>query len=152
MAQNATNGINETRLTITNVIRENPIPTALLGVSLGWLFWSARQQRTFAEPAAGFDATESVSERTDKIVDQVKETGDGLGKRAQNVAGKVAEGTRNGTRRVQEQFFESPLAIGTATLAAGLAAGMVVPATRRESEWVGDVRDRLVDRVRNVAP
>ena len=81
----------------------------------------------------------------------MKERAGDLGGRAQNAAGRVAEKTRNGTRRVQEQFFESPLAIGTATLAVGLATGLAVPATRKESELVGDARDRLVDRVRNVA-
>jgi hypothetical protein len=184
MAQNATNRMNETRLTITNVIRENPIPAAMLGVSLGWLFWSVRQQRTLgasspyagqelerdrsdvtageyvrdtelsdtlAEPGADFDATKSVSERTGKIVDNVKSTGSKLGERAKNVAAKVAEKTRAGTRNVQDQFFESPLALGTATLAVGLATGLAVPASRKEVELVGDVRDRLVDRVRNVA-
>jgi hypothetical protein len=182
MAQNAPNRINETRLTVANVIRENPIPAAMLGVSLGWLFWSVRQQRTFGassryaqqlerdrsemtageyvpdtelestfvEPRAGVDA-ERVSQQAGKLVDNVKATGSKLGEKAKNAAGKVAEKTRNGSRRVQEQFFESPIAIGTATLAAGLATGLVMPATRRESELVGDVRDRLVDRVRNVA-
>jgi hypothetical protein len=44
MAQNAADRVNETRLTITNTIRENPIPAALVGVGLGWLIFSARQQ------------------------------------------------------------------------------------------------------------
>jgi hypothetical protein len=184
MAQNATNRITEPGFKITNVIRENPIPAAMLGVSLGWLVWSVRQQRTFGESSryagqplerdrsdvtageyapdtdlesnfvesgAGFDAKERVSERAGQIADKVKATGNKLGERAKNAAGKVAEKTRAGTRNVQEQFFESPLAIGTATLAAGLATGLMVPATRRESELVGDVRDRLVDRVQNLA-
>jgi hypothetical protein len=81
----------------------------------------------------------------------VKETAGQLADRAQNVAGNVAQQTRTQTRRVQEQFTENPLAIGTATLALGLAAGLSVPATRKEAELVGDARDRLVDRVRNVA-
>jgi gas vesicle protein len=183
MAQNAANRVNDARQIITNTIRENPIPAALVGVGLGWLIWSGRQQASFsgsarytgrsarsrselsaegyaagtefsgeyAEPSGAFGAGERVSERVGAIGESVKETAGELADRAQNVAGTVAERTRTQTRRVQEQFFENPLALGTATLALGLATGLAVPATRREAELVGDARDRLVDRVRNVA-
>ena len=183
MAQSAVDRVSETRRTFTNVVRENPIPAAMVGVGLGWLIWSGRQQGGFAgssryagrarrglsdvslggsaggtefngpyaEPSAAFAASERVAERGGGIGENVKETAGELVDRAQNVAGTVAEQTRTQTRRVQEQFYENPLAIGTATLALGLAAGLAVPATRKEAELVGDARDRLVDRVRNVA-
>ena len=181
MAQNAVDRVNDTRRTFTNAIRENPIPAAMVGIGLGWLMWSSRQQgaagprytggaergrsnvsaRSFtggtefsgpyAEPSAAFAAGEGVTGRGGGIGESVKETAGELVDRAQNVAGAVAEQTRTQTRRVQDQFYENPLAIGTATLALGLAAGLAVPATRQEAELVGDARDRLVDRVRNVA-
>src|SRR5918992_2377707 len=66
MAQNAPNRINETRLTIKNVIRENPIPAAMLGVSLGWLFWSARQQRMFG-PSSRYAGQQLDRDRSEVI-------------------------------------------------------------------------------------
>jgi hypothetical protein len=176
MAQNAADRVTETRRTITNIVRENPIPAAMVGVGLGWLIWSGRQQGMYggstryssrsvrgrsdlsargyaggtelsgryAEPSAGFEQAGGIGET-------VKETAGDLADRAQDVAGTVADQTRVQTRRVQEQFYQNPLAIGTATLALGLATGLAAPATRKEAELVGDARDRLVDRVRNVA-
>lgn len=38
--------INEARRTITDTIRENPIPAAMAGVGLGWLIYNATQQGT----------------------------------------------------------------------------------------------------------
>jgi hypothetical protein len=182
MAQKAADRVSETRQTITNTVRENPIPAAMVGIGLGWLIWSGRQQGAFgsrsryagrvergrsdvpagyaegtefsgpyAEPSAAYGAAEGAFERAAGIGENVKEKAGELADRAQNVAGTVAEQTRTQTRRVQEQFYENPLAIGTATLALGLAAGLAAPPTRREAQLVGDARDKLVDRVRNVA-
>jgi hypothetical protein len=183
MAQNVVDRAQETRRTFANTIRENPIPSAMVGIGLGWLVWNARQQgpygsrsryagRTgqvrsdlsasgyaggtefsgqYAEPSAAYGAAEGAFERPGGIGENVKEKAGELADRAQNVAGTVAEQTRTQTRRVQEQFYQNPLAIGTATLALGLAAGLAAPATRREAQLVGDARDKLVDRVRNVA-
>jgi hypothetical protein len=63
----------------------------------------------------------------------------------------VAQQARVQTDRIEDQFYENPLAIAAATLALGMAAGLAVPATRTEVELVGEARDKLVDRVRNVA-
>jgi hypothetical protein len=183
MAQNVVDRAQDTRRTLTNTIRENPIPAAMVGIGLGWLVWSARQQGApggrsryagrvergrsdltasgyaggtefsgpYAEPSAAYGAAEGSFERAGDIGENVKEKAGELADRAQSVAGTVAEQTRTQTRRVREQFYENPLAIGTATLALGLAAGLAAPATRREAQLVGDARDKLVDRVRNVA-
>jgi hypothetical protein len=179
MAQSAVDRVSETRRTFTNVVRDNPIPAAMVGIGLGWLIWNGRQQgapgtssRYSGRPGRGLsdvslggrsESTEfsgpysepsaafAASERGGGIGESVKETAGELADRAQNVAGTVAEQTRTQSRRVQEQFYQNPLAIGTATLALGLAAGLAVPATRKEAELVGDARDKLVDRVRNVA-
>ncbi len=44
MAHQAVDRVNETRRTFTNTIRENPIPAAMVGIGLGWLFFNQRQQ------------------------------------------------------------------------------------------------------------
>ena len=46
---------------------------------------------------------------------------------------------------------ESPLALGAVAVALGTAIGLAVPATRRENEWMGETRDKLVDRAQSVA-
>lgn len=68
---------------------------------------------------------------------------------AQDVAGAVADRTRRGARRVEDTFYENPLAIGAVSLALGLAAGLAAPPTDREVQLMGNARDRLVDRVKD---
>ncbi len=44
MAHNAADRVKETRRTITETVRENPIPAALAGIGLGWLYLNSRKQ------------------------------------------------------------------------------------------------------------
>jgi gas vesicle protein len=68
---------------------------------------------------------------------------------AQDVAEAVADRTRRGARRVEDTFYENPLAIGAVSLALGLAAGLAAPPTEREVQLMGNARDRVVDRVKD---
>lgn len=68
---------------------------------------------------------------------------------AQDVAGAVADRTRRGARRVEDTFYENPLAIGAVSLALGLAAGLAAPPTDKEVQLMGGARDRLVDQVKD---
>ena len=49
-----------------------------------------------------------------------------------------------------ETMEESPLAMGAAALAIGVVAGLMIPSTRKEDEMMGETRDRLMDRAREV--
>src|ERR671939_285741 len=44
MAQSTADRVSQTRRTITDTVRENPIPAAMIGIGLGWLIWSGRAQ------------------------------------------------------------------------------------------------------------
>src|ERR687886_211968 len=44
MAHSAVDRVNDTRRTITDTIRDNPIPAALVGVGLGWLIYNGTRQ------------------------------------------------------------------------------------------------------------
>jgi hypothetical protein len=49
---------------------------------------------------------------------------------------------------VETKYEESPMGIGAVALALGLAIGLSVPGTRKETELMGDARDRLLDKTR----
>jgi ElaB/YqjD/DUF883 family membrane-anchored ribosome-binding protein len=97
------------------------------------------------------DVVDSVKQKTSELAEQTQETASRIGERAQDLAGRVADQTRTQTRRVESAFQDNPLVIGAAALALGLAAGLAIPSTEREAELVGDTRDQLVDRVRDMA-
>lgn len=92
----------------------------------------------------------SVRDAAGNLGDTVKDAAGDLTDRAQDVAGSVAQGTRAGTRRVEDAFYENPLLTGAVTLALGLAAGLAAPRTHPEVALMGDARDELGDRVRGV--
>jgi hypothetical protein len=50
---------------------------------------------------------------------------------------------------LRELIERRPLAVGVASLAAGLLAGLALPATRREDELLGDTRDELLESARD---
>ena len=206
MAHNAADRVQDTRDTIMDTIRENPIPAAMAAIGLGWLFVNARKQSDarlsagygygtggylgrsasgaqaygeypgypYGSGASGFadqrysagseqgGVMDSARERVSQVGHQVQDTAGNVAHRAQEVAGnvadraqeaasQVAQKTRYQARRVEDRFYESPLAVGAATLALGLAAGLAIPASDREVALMGDARDRLVDRAKEVA-
>jgi len=105
--------------------------------------------------AEGAESDESkmdrVRERASELGERVHDTAEHVGERAHEMADTVAEETRHQAERVESQFYENPLAIGAATLALGVAAGLAVPRTQKEAELMGGARDKLVDRAREVA-
>lgn len=210
MAQNAANRVNETRMTIADTVRENPIPAAMVGIGLGWLFMNRRQGGASHDAdarysggvrygasaggargaygsyggyggagsgGAGYAGTEryagsgsgeesgaldrardavgdlghTVRDTAGQLADRAQDVAGSVAHRAQDMASTVADQTRTQARRVEDRFYESPLAVGAATLALGLAAGLSLPATHAEVELMGDARDRIVDRAKDVA-
>ncbi len=97
------------------------------------------------------DMMGSVKDKTSELADRTQRTVGDLEDRAQDMAGRVADQTRVQGRRLQGAFQDNPLVIGAAALALGLAAGLAIPATEKEAELVGETRDHLVDKVRDVA-
>lgn len=93
-------------------------------------------------------AVQKVRNTGERVVERARATGDRLTSRADDVSYRVREGARTTARRVENQFEESPIGIGAVALAMGLAIGLSVPATRKETELMGDARDKLVDKTR----
>lgn len=213
MAENAAERVNETRTSIMERVRDNPIPAAMVGIGLGWLFMNGRKQNSSSSTQysgsksqsrnqgygsgsyqgsgsgygrnvygssyqggysgdTGEGTVDHLRDRAGELGQTVKDTAGNLADKAQGVAGTIADRTqnvasslvdhtqdmassiaqtsRNQTRRVEDLFQEAPLVAGVATLALGLAAGLALPSTRKESELMGDARDHFVDHAREV--
>ena len=104
---------------------------------------------------AGWNAGEEgtvdrAPDQAAELSDRAQQTASDLAGREQGVAGNVAHETSHQARRVEDQFYENPLAIGAAALTLGMAAGLAIPGTRKESELMGGARDRLADKTREV--
>jgi len=84
------------------------------------------------------DLTDKVKEQASGLTDKVKEQASDLGDR-------VHEGTRKAKLSFWQLLEERPLVVGAATLAVGLLAGLSIPSTDVEDEFMGETRDQLFD-------
>jgi len=100
------------------------------------------------------DAAGTVRERASDLSHRTRERASELGDRTREKATELGYRTRYQARRAQVGFWEmmeeNPLAVGVATLALGVLAGLSLPSTRREDELLGETRDKLVDRIEEV--
>ena len=182
-----------------DTIKDNPIPSVLAGLSVGWLIAKGssgssrdryegdryvrayprgeryyeredygrepsyagqrggayRQERYYDEPE-GYgeyesgryeeegDEGSSARERAGEAVSGAQETARRYGRQAQH-------GARRAAHRSEEMMEDNPLAVGAATLALGAFAGLLLPGTRKEDEWMGETRDRVVHQAQSAA-
>jgi ElaB/YqjD/DUF883 family membrane-anchored ribosome-binding protein len=99
---------------------------------------------------AASTAKEAVTGARERVVDA---TG-AARERASELSWQARERARYQARQAQMGFWQSmeerPLAIGAAALALGVVAGLLVPSTRKEDELMGETRDRLMERAKEV--
>lgn len=216
MARNAVDRVDDTRHSIMDSIRDNPIPAAMVGLGLGWLFINGRRDDRdgrrrhlndrYSTPDLGYSGTtihsagmdmhtgmyqrdggglresardmgNTIRERTEDIshraqdrvtdlasegreqarhlIDRAHETIDTGTNRARTMASDLVSTTRRDAHLFEDRFDETmretPLAIGAAAVALGMAVGFSAPPTRREAELMGGRRDELLDRAREAA-
>jgi ElaB/YqjD/DUF883 family membrane-anchored ribosome-binding protein len=71
-----------------------------------------------------------------------------LGHRANELGHHARERFDHAENSALDFANENPLAVGAAALAVGVGVGLLLPPTRREDEFLGEARDRLVGEVR----
>jgi ElaB/YqjD/DUF883 family membrane-anchored ribosome-binding protein/gas vesicle protein len=159
MAQQTADMVSDAQRSLVQSVRENPVPVAMVGIGLGWMILNASNRKKQMGSNSQYDrarnkasdVVDSMKQKTSELADQTQRKASEMSERAEEMAGRVADQTRMQTRRVERAFQDNPLVIGAAALALGLAAGLAIPSTEKEAELVGDTRDELVDKVRDVA-
>ncbi|HUE95345.1 MAG TPA: DUF3618 domain-containing protein [Longimicrobiaceae bacterium] len=95
------------------------------------------------------DVAHDVRDTARDMADRAQDTFETAGRRARSMANDFTRDTRRGAHRVEDRFEEaiqtSPLAVGAAAVALGMAVGLSAPATRREVGLIGSRRDELMD-------
>lgn len=85
----------------------------------------------------------------DTVVSGARTAGDKIASGTSQVGHAIADKARAGGQRVGETFEQNPMVLGAVAAAVGLAIGMTLPATERESRLMGSKRDELVDKARD---
>jgi len=105
------------------------------------------------------DAVSGAGERARGVMadagDRAKHVVDDMGTRTRQYANRASSQVGDATRKAGTQLSywmdRNPLAVGAAAMVLGAAVGMALPESRREQQFMGDARDRLVDRAQNLA-
>ena len=179
---------------LLRVVREHPLPAAVIGLGVGWLLversrsldknfdgysefdfeedWDSEPSRlatvrekvkdvasSAREAVSG--AADTVGEKASHLKDEALDLGHkakdqalGLGHKAKDQAGQLKRKAKTQVRRARTGFWqtmeENPLLVGAATLALGVIAGLAIPSTDVEDEWMGETRDQLLDQAKEL--
>lgn len=148
----------EAAQTVAETVRDNPWPAVLVGAGLGYLLY-----RTFGERRHDWEASwNNRAYEYDQPLEEsygsygsygeerrtlVRRAADKVGRQASSL-GRQASSAMSRTGRMVR---DNPLGFGIAAMAVGAAVGLSAPATETENEWLGETRDKVVDRAREAA-
>lgn len=131
----ASTAAKRTRQTIAPMaqrIGQNPWPAVLIGAGLTWLIVDSTRGR-------GLPQSPSRERRSE-----------GAGQSSQS-SRRPMRMMQTAQTRVERIVRERPLVAGAAALGIGAAVSMMLPKTEREDELLGETRDAMVDRAKDVA-
>lgn len=161
---------------LSQAVRENPVPAALAVASLGWLFYCAatRSRSDYSSRAARYsshadqhfrkpkevlrstrqkleEATSEVKQHTREAAEHAQARAHELSARAHELREQAGRQAREAGRWVEHTYQENPLLFGAATIGAGVALGLALPRTRVENQLLGEKRDQLIEQVKEKA-
>ena len=158
---------------LVDLIRENPLPAAVAGVSLYWLFSRRNSTRFSSSQGRTRGSIGRYSYRTRGIGGgrggasewSSDEEGEGLSGKMESAKEKMQEWTseagekvhelgqqaRRATNRLEDFFEDSPLIAAAGVTVLGAIIGASIPVTEKENELMGPARDDLVHKVSEAA-
>lgn len=74
-----------------------------------------------------------------------RSAGRGISRQSQNLSESVSDLASQARDKYHDASQQYPLAVGVGCMALGILAGLVVPRTRREDQWMGETSDDLMD-------
>jgi hypothetical protein len=118
---------------------------------------TAKDAVTGAASTAKEAVVDAASTAKDAVIgakDRVAEAAGTAREKASELSWQARERARYRTRQARVGFWETmeerPLALGAAAIALGVVAGLMIPSTRKEDELMGETRDRLMERAKEV--
>jgi len=151
-------------------IRQNPVPAALAGVGLTWLAFSGNDRDEMSsdygryrddsdrwrdQSAGGTWSGQSDAGETGSTAENLSNSASDVAARTREYASDAADSMRRMARRRQNQLQrmiqDNPLLVGAGALMLGAAFGLAVPESDTENELMGDTRDNMVGRARDMA-
>jgi len=159
-----------------DTVRDNPWPVAMIGIGAAWLWMKGRSDsaqhatrryahrddytardehgiendwRTRTAPTRTMYSSSGYAE--DLGYPEMSERASGVGDYVDTARSTARRTSRRAQTTFNRVLRENPLALGAAATLVGAAIGMTVPETEVENEWMGDARDNVVERAKEMA-
>jgi ElaB/YqjD/DUF883 family membrane-anchored ribosome-binding protein len=98
---------------------------------------------------AGESVVSGARSAGETVASTARAAGEKVASGTSRVAHTIADRARAGGHKVEETFEQNPMMLGVVAAAVGLAVGMSLPATEKESQLMGSKRDELIDKARD---
>ncbi len=143
----------ELAIAVGDSVRRNPVPILVTVAGLGWLIATAVRSR------APIDVTPLDDSQIDDTIDETidDDLDDSAYAEPHSLRSKLHDrvtAARARTRRAQYQAVsaveERPFLFGGLAVAVGALLGAIVPSTEYEDKFVGQVRDRAIERAKQM--
>ncbi len=143
---------------VGETVRRNPLPIVLAAAGIGWLVASTLRSRSDFDDTFGDESPYAdprarrgrFHDRLDATRERIRSSRDA----AADKLAQAADATRTQTRRAQHQVMsvvdEQPILLASIAVAIGALIGALIPSTQYEDKIVGQVRDRAVERARQM--
>lgn len=177
-ASQATDVVGDAGSSVLSMIQQNPIPAALAGISLAYL-WMNRSNTSSSHSAsypyyggstrsggsstgvvdkarnATGGAIDQVQSTAGQVTDQVRDTAGQVTDQVMDTAEHLGDDARHYAMQTRYQFEDmlrdNPLVVGAAAVALGALAGLPLPTTQPEQRLMGEARDTLMERAQETA-
>jgi hypothetical protein len=155
---------------IMDTITGNPVPAAVTGIGLAWLWMNRPRADQFGYRAQrGYGGVSYQSsgdgpsgrighmagEAQDKVGRMTSQTQATVGEmvgQAQETAGDLAGDAQHSVQRMQSgvegMLQDNPLMVGAVAVVAGAALGMALPSTPQENRLLGETRETFMETAR----
>ena len=139
-------------MTVINTMKHNPIPTAMVGLGLYWLYRCLRENQVSSTPN---EVKEEARQAGEKLSQEARELGDLALEKANDLKQAASERLDQGQRAMDgylHMVHANPLVAAGVAAAIGVAFGMMLPDTEVENRAMGETRDEWVDRAQEKIP
>lgn len=152
-------GANEFVHNLGGSVKNNPLPVALMGISMAWLMATGNRRPSYAYesessgPGMMERASEGMSSARDKASQTVQGARERVGQLGQSARSQM-ERVRYRAERVRTGYDsivrEQPLVLGAIGLALGALMAAGLPRTREEDQLMGEASDRLTEKAKEL--